>query len=467
MALHTNSEVTFHASDLKLESGFERLKQQALHWVFEGYPVGDYYEAALPGRNAFCMRDISHQCTGGEVLGLSSHNKNMFLKFAQSISDDTDWCPHWEIDRWNRPCPVDYTNNQDFWYNLPANFDMLHACWRMYQWTGDQDYLNHPDLDYYYAQSMEAYIQRWDSNGDGLPDGGRRLLSGYSDRRGVPGYNESQTFWNTLQTATDMVAAMARAHLSYGKICSLLGRTEQEAIYQKRGLTLLARLNRDFYREDLGFAEGLDFDGKLLHHGSRYVANGSLLYWDAVPDQDRREKMLNIYAAGMEDAIIELLSHYPEIQWRYGRDREAMASLWKLLNPNLFRKEYPEASYCTIGAIATGMMGIAPNAAMNTVRTVSGLVDTQWAQLRYVPVLGGKISVYHKAHHASAFTYEGNHPIIWRACFHGDGMIEIDGATATTMKSVCAFTGRPYIYVDIPVNSGQTISVCKQEGRRI
>jgi hypothetical protein len=25
---------------------------------------------ALPNREAFCMRDVSHQCVGGEVLGL-------------------------------------------------------------------------------------------------------------------------------------------------------------------------------------------------------------------------------------------------------------------------------------------------------------------------------------------------------------------------------------------------------------
>ena len=41
MALHTQSYVNFHSSDRELTKGFELVKKQALHWVFEGYPVGD------------------------------------------------------------------------------------------------------------------------------------------------------------------------------------------------------------------------------------------------------------------------------------------------------------------------------------------------------------------------------------------------------------------------------------------
>jgi len=425
MALRTESRVVLHSNDRELEKGFERLKHQALHWVFEGYPVGDYYEAALPNRDAFCMRDVSHQCTGGEVLGLSEHNKNMFLKFAQSISDARDWCAHWEIDRWDRPCPVDHTNDQDFWFNLPGNFDVLDACWRMYLWTGDRDYLAHDDLDYFYAQTMEAYIKRWDSSGNGLPGRkagieGRTIFNkGRLTRRGVPGYDEASAIWDTLQTATDMVAAMARAHLSYAKICGQMGRAEQEAIYNKRGTELLKRLNRDFYTEDLGFAKGFDFDGKLLHADKEYTSGRHMLYWDAVPDQSRQNRMLDAYASDMEKVQIEDFSHFPEILWRYGRNEDAMRSLKMLMDPGLARKEYPEASYCAIGAVATGLMGICPDAATNTIGTCPGLVGTDWAGLCYVPILGGEVSVHHEGLTSSQLTWNGDRPIIWKAYFCG------------------------------------------------
>lgn len=65
------------------------------------------------------MRDVSHQARGAHLLGLENHTKNMLLRFAQSIAESRDFCCFWEIDRNYRPCPVDYTSDDDFWYNLP------------------------------------------------------------------------------------------------------------------------------------------------------------------------------------------------------------------------------------------------------------------------------------------------------------------------------------------------------------
>jgi hypothetical protein len=41
--------------------GFNWAKQQARAFGFVGDPVGPWYEAALPGRSAFCMRDVAHK----------------------------------------------------------------------------------------------------------------------------------------------------------------------------------------------------------------------------------------------------------------------------------------------------------------------------------------------------------------------------------------------------------------------
>ena len=48
MVLKTNSRVVLFSSDRALEEGFDRVKQQALYWVFEDGDVGPSYEAALP-----------------------------------------------------------------------------------------------------------------------------------------------------------------------------------------------------------------------------------------------------------------------------------------------------------------------------------------------------------------------------------------------------------------------------------
>ena len=196
MALKTDCRLALFSADRALERGFDRLKGEALDRVFEGWPVGDYYEAALPGRDAFCMRDVSHQCMGAQALGLGAHNYNMLHKFAAAISPARDYCSYWEIDRFDRPCPVDYTDDGDFWYNLPANFDVLDAVYRMYRWSGDARYLTDPDFQCFCAWTMEQYIRRWDRDGtprfSGTPSS-EPFLPSCPDQEGRKGPEEGVT----------------------------------------------------------------------------------------------------------------------------------------------------------------------------------------------------------------------------------------------------------------------------------
>jgi hypothetical protein len=458
MALHSESAVTFHTGDREIQRGFERVKHQALHWVFEGCPVGDYYEAALPNREAFCMRDTSHQATGAEVLGLSRQNRNMFLKFVQGISRERDWCSFWEIDRWDRPCPVDYENDSDFWYNLPANFDLLHACWRMYLWTGNRDYLEHPDFDRFYALSTAEYLETWDHDGDGLPD----TAGGDYGRRGVAGYDESRFARSRVITATDTVAALSRAYLSYAEMCALRGRKEQEEIYRRKGIATLDKLDRDFYTETRAYAYGLDKDRQLVYdpdgeRGVNISPAAGLLYWDAIRDLGRIPRLLDRYAAQMLQVHIEGLSHYPELQWRYGRDDEALASLKRLMDPALPRKEYPEASFCTVGAVATGLMGIQADARYNRVATRPGLAGLDWAELNYVPVLGRLVSALHQGKDSTVLTLDEGDPLIWRCRFWGRGQIRAGNRELQTKSALDEFTGKPYVYADIPLETGESV----------
>src|SRR5436305_1269208 len=112
----------FDSSDKALVDGWNWATDQAMEYVRHGDPVGDWFESSLPGRNAFCMRDIAHQSAGAQVLGLRGEVKNMLRRFAENISASRDWCTFWEITGHNQPAEEDYDNDQDFWYNLPANF---------------------------------------------------------------------------------------------------------------------------------------------------------------------------------------------------------------------------------------------------------------------------------------------------------------------------------------------------------
>src|SRR5260370_6232705 len=69
------SALEFHSSNPALNDTFRWARQQALAYVRTGSDsIGPWYEAALPGRNAFCMRDVSHQVSGAAALGLFAAN---------------------------------------------------------------------------------------------------------------------------------------------------------------------------------------------------------------------------------------------------------------------------------------------------------------------------------------------------------------------------------------------------------
>ena len=98
------SQLELRSSDVRLVQAFNWAKKEALSYVFDGDPVGSWYEAALPGRRAFCMRDVSHQAAGAQALGLATYTHNMLRKFAENISGSRDWCSYWEINYLNQPC---------------------------------------------------------------------------------------------------------------------------------------------------------------------------------------------------------------------------------------------------------------------------------------------------------------------------------------------------------------------------
>jgi hypothetical protein len=179
------------SSDKSIEATFAWAQGMAQSYAHEGEdPVGPWYEAALPERYAFCMRDASHQSIGAEILGLSAQNFNMMQKFASNISESKDWCTYWEIDKWNNPCKADYVSDNDFWYNLNANFDVIDACWRLYEWTGDQRYLANEEFRRFYDLSCNEYVESWELKPEQMLTRSRKVNRKDGERfglcRGIP-----------------------------------------------------------------------------------------------------------------------------------------------------------------------------------------------------------------------------------------------------------------------------------------
>jgi hypothetical protein len=433
-----------------LDAGFDWAKAQALVYVFEGDPVGKWYEAALPGREAFCMRDVSHQALGALALGLAEHTKNMMRKFAENIAESRDWCSYWEINRYDAPAPVDYRSDEDFWYNLPANFDVIQSCYRVYEWTGDEDYLNDPVLRAFYRHSLTDYVSAWDSDGDGIMESAES--NGY---RGIPTYWEG---WGPRAlTGGDLVAAQFAANLAYANMLSLRGEAAEAGAFGREAERLRRFYNDAWWNAELGrFYTAIVQDGRFdtTHIPLLQIMP---LYFGIVEPGARRESLVGNLAAG---AIVEVNAYLPEVYYQNGRNEEAFLHLMAQLDPGLQRREYPEVSFTAIGVIARYLMGINPIASQSVIETKPGLPeDVTWARIEHVPALRNTVSVHHVGWTETRFVNESGEAVRWRAILPGShDMLDVDGRrTAATTRYTEWGAAESHVLIEVEAGEERTV----------
>ncbi len=436
------------SSDAALVAAFDWARTTALRHVgADTDPVGPWYEAALPGREAFCMRDVSHQCLGAEVLGLARHNLNMMTRFAEGIAESRDFCSFWEINRHNLPAPVDYASDDDFWYNLPANFDLLDACYRLYQWTGNRAYLEGAAFDRFYRLTMTEYLDRWQlrpatvMHRPGMPNL-RPTASRFAKSRGIPSYDEGQ---GELRLGSDLLGVMACACRAYASMLTARGRADEAGPYRLLATDYQRLLDTTWWDEAQGAYYAFNtVDGRFYHGG---VANSEFLLWYQAIEQPARIRRA---LSDIRNTQVEVLSYLPSLGWRYGQEDDAYR--WLMLLPADARRDYPEASYAAVEAITTGMMGIEPSATEGLIRTCPRLArQTAWAAIEHVPVLGGLVSVGHRSNLATCFANKGDRPVVWRAMFRGAAdTLLVDGQARAASRWVDAI-GNEHAYVDVRV----------------
>jgi hypothetical protein len=470
------SRLAFDSSDVRLVQAFEWAKQQALAYVFDGDPVGPWYEAALPGREAFCMRDVSHQSMGAHALGLSRYTQNMLHRFAENISDSKDWCSYWEIDRYNRPAPVDYLSDAEFWYNLPANFDVLDACYRMYQWTGDRTYLTDPVFLAFYDHTVHDYVERWDLDPERIMHRKRWInVRGNLDParkfqfyRGDPSYEENR---EDFVAGVDLLATQYAAYFAYSRIQALRGDSEAERKYRQKALDVRKLIN-DVWWDGTAhrFHSVLNKDHRLEGQ-----AGTPLLYRDVADDGPKLQGAIDNLRMTIQknpSSGVEGQSHHAEILYRYGIPDLAYAQMIDLTREDRSRREYPEVSYSVIGAMVTGMMGItvepvAPAEAAREgsyvdriVRTLPALVpQTQWAELRHLEIRANIISVRHDGNHRTSLTNEEGPALIWEPAFDGSADTLLLNGKPVKASTGKGYLGRTLSWVQIPVGAGVTVRV--------
>lgn len=392
------SPLALDSSDAHLVEVFTWAKNQAMSFAFEGDPVGPWYEAAEPGRESFCMRDTAHQALGAQALGLARHNLNMLRRFAENISDAKDWCSYWEIDRYNRPAPVDYKNDAEFWYNLPANFDVLDCCFRMFVWTGDRTYVDDPVFLNFYDRTVYDYVERWGLDLDHIMTRPRLMnvrgifdpKKKFASARGIPGYNEGES---TYVLGFDVLATQHAAYLAYAHLQEARGKAEVAQTFLNKAADVKSLVTKTWWNEqDQTYYARLTKDYKLEGGGGRTRD----LDWGAVPYDD------------------------PD---------QATA---QLLDLSRSRLEYPEVSFAKIGTIVSGTMGITLEFSSPLLAAVQGFwVETQvrtrsglgskiaWAELRNLPIRSNTVTVRHDGMTKTTFTNQHGPALLWLPTFDG------------------------------------------------
>lgn len=448
------SGIKLTSSDKRLEYSFNWAKNMALSYARDGGDsVGKWYEAALPGRNAFCMRDVSHQCIGAYYLGLKDYNKNMMGKFAASISEAKDWCGYWEIDKDDKPAKADYRSDKDFWYNLPANFDVMSSCLNLYKLTGDKDYLCAEPFKTFYQKSVTDYPARWDSDADGIMDSPAK-----NRFRGLASYYEASR--KPIFTGADLVAAQANGYQVYAEIQKLCGKPElasgmiskAEKIKQTFDQIWWDGKNQRFY----------SYKGADGNFGSETIT-GILLYilrFDLVTDKDKRTKTLAILRSGGEN--VEENSYLSSFYFKHADPEFAYKKLLAMTDSTVPRRDYPEVSYAVIDAVVEGLMGISLNAPNDELSTCPNLVpEVDWVSVENIPWKEGSVSVKHTGQNSTELMLNSATPIFWNAIFKGDQKnLWVNGKKTNAIRTV-GQNGENLVSFRIKVEPGKTCKVSK------
>ena len=418
-------------------------------------PVGPWYEAALPNREAFCIRDVSHQSIGAEILWQGKQNLNMFRKFVENISESKDWCSFWEINRYNLPAPVDYVSDDDFWYNLNANFDIIDACWKLYEWTGNRTYIEDPVFDRFFRLTLHEFVDKWQLGPDVIMDrpafmNRKPETKKYYYARGIPSYDEQQ---EDISVSGDLIGMIYNGFRVYAHILNETGRSHEAAPYREKASQYLQLIDSLWWNR-----EGETYHGFYKQTEGRFYPGGIsnsefLLWYHVISNPDRIDKSLQ----ELRNSQVEVLSYLPMLFYRYGYNRDAYDFLGKIYTDK--RRMYPEASSGAIEGIVRGMMGVEPAASENRLVTLPRLIEaTTSVTVENIPIFSGLISIHHEANKLSILANRSDRPIIWRASFPGSYRnIRVDGRIREASQMADS-VGNQITYVDVEVGKQRQVT---------
>jgi len=462
-------DLTFQTSSTYLQNAFDWAKEEALSKVHTGegenYPC---YQAALQDRPAFCQRDFAHQVDGAALLGLDEENFSMLKLFAQNQKVERDnYYSLWEINYDGKPTPCDYEDDDHMWKNLCGMFETVENGYRQYQWTGNNNLINDTELNNYYSKTLNEFIQAHDKN----------LKDGIAEGVNVNGWSGDATYHEGVQgkllESADGITTQYRANEAYAKILEAKGDSNATEYYE-RANALRNTYNTDWYSttEDRPVRGKLESNHSNVtdfgYEGSLYPLYKNLMHVDYDTEGTEYQEALRrvnrqldfVYDNFVEspNPNIEAWTYYPDTFYNWNQNARAWSFLKHVIDS---RSDYPEVSFTIISAIATGMMGISPDAPENKVTTLPRLpegdpTEVSSVDMDHIKIGSHDIGVTHRNNNYSSVTHNsGQGKLTWEAQFAGDyDWFMVNGTKRNTSKKYV--NGTKVSYVTIELNPGQT-----------
>ncbi|MGW3045489.1 NPCBM/NEW2 domain-containing protein [Kitasatospora sp. NPDC001159] len=408
------------------------------------------YWGAYTNRESYYNRDITHQSDGAHALGLDTDTFAMMKNFAADASTpgQNGW-PLWA----HSPTGAMYYIDGTGFRELPSPFNLMAQAYKQYQWTGNTDWINDPNLAAYYDSTMGPFLAghgvTWN---DANPSAEQPVPQKQQGEYGAT-YFEFPN--ENLTSAADSLGWEYQSILAYSDILKAKGDSAGSATWAARA----QRVRDSFEANWWDASNNRYFRGKDAS-GTGYSSWGHeasyMMMLTGLGDYGpRTSSYLDFIAANDSTLNTEATSYLPQMYYQYNRSSQA----WNWLKTIMTKKDsYPEMSFTTVGNVVDGMMGVQPDAPHNKVATVSRLTsETPWVEIDHLKVGGSDLSLKHIGTTASTLTNTSGSAVTWEAQFYGTPATITVNGTAYTPQTKSLY-GQTVSYVTVPVAAGTSVT---------
>jgi hypothetical protein len=325
---------------------------------------------------------------------------------------------------------------------------------------------------------VSDFVTLHDNDGNGIPEGVGDIFLGsstYNERDGHP------------KEAGDGVGAQYQATLGYSKILrakgdtlaadAMLQRAEALKVYFETVWSVPDNPDDIYVRGYTSSHNKLTGFGK---EGSWFMPMKMV-----TTPGERNDKYLALIADNVSGGIegggsapnnIEAYTYLPDMFSAYNWNDEA----WKWMEYIIDRRDdvhehttqgtngnYPEISFTLVSQTVEGLLGVQPDAASNSVTTVSRLpVGVDWLEVEHIKVGDHTLGVKHNGLDETVLSHEkGIGALHWDAQFYGEyEVISVNGSNQAASHKI--LNGETISYVSLTLNAGDIFTVTAIDGSK-